>query len=237
MKIKNLQKVTLIDYPDKVACTIFLFGCNFRCGFCHNPELVVKEEARTYSEKEILDYLEKRKKYLDGICITGGEPLLTLNKEFLKFIKELGYKIKIDTNGSFPEKLKEFISEGLVDFVAMDIKASREKYSEIVNSKSDIKKIEESIKLISSSLLGNYEFRTTIIEGVHTKEEILEIAKWLNKFASSGKKIRKFVLQGFQNQGKFIDEKYQSKKNTSEKYISELKKEIDNFFEKVEIRV
>src|SRR6056297_544845 len=108
MKIKYLQKTTLIDYPGKIACTIFLFGCNFRCGFCHNPELVKQNHKENYSisEEEILEFLEKRKNQLEGVCFTGGEPLLTLKKEFVKKIKSLGYKIKLDTNGSFPERLK-----------------------------------------------------------------------------------------------------------------------------------
>ncbi|HKL23166.1 MAG TPA: radical SAM protein, partial [Candidatus Nanoarchaeia archaeon] len=109
MKIKGIQKTTLIDYPGKIACTLFLFGCNFRCGFCHNPELVIKEEVQDIDEKEILNFLEKRKGKLEGVCITGGEPFLTLDKNFIKKIKEKGYFVKIDTNGSFPEKLKDFI--------------------------------------------------------------------------------------------------------------------------------
>src|SRR4030043_765294 len=105
MKIAGIEKITLIDYPGKIACTIFLYGCNFKCKFCHNPELVVLPIEKEIPEQEILDFLKKRKNQLEGVCITGGEPLLTLEKNFLKRIKELGYEIKIDTNGSFPEKL------------------------------------------------------------------------------------------------------------------------------------
>ena len=149
MLIKGFQKTTLIDYPEKIACTIFLHGCNFRCGFCHNPELVLTSNSKEYSQKEILDFLEKRKKYLDAVCITGGEPLATLEKNFVKKIKSLGYLIKIDTNGSFPEKLKEFLDENLVDFVSMDIKSSKEKYLFVVGKSVDFEKIEESMKLVS----------------------------------------------------------------------------------------
>jgi pyruvate formate lyase activating enzyme len=232
MKIKGLQKTTLIDYPKKVACTIFLFGCNFRCGFCHNPELVLEEKGEDISVESFLDFLKKRNKYLEGVCITGGEPLLTLKKDFLIEIKKLNYNIKIDTNGSFPELLKEIINEKLVDFVAMDVKSSKEKYKEITNSDVDVNKIEESIKIISK--LENYEFRTTIIEDFHSLEEMKKIAIWLNDLI--GKKPKKLCLQGFMNNGKFIDESFNFKKNTSESFLEKIKEEIKNYFEEIEIR-
>lgn len=232
MKICGLQKTTLIDYPEKIACTIFLYGCNFRCGFCHNPELVIEENENIISEKEILDFLNKRKKYLEGVCITGGEPTLSLDKEFLKKIKEMGYLIKIDTNGSMPEKLKEIIDENLVDFVAMDVKASKENYKKITNSEIPLEKIEESIKLISK--LRNYEFRTTIIEGFHGIEEMKEIARWLNELIG---KPKKYSLQAFKNSGKILSEEFRNKKDTSEKFLREIKEAIKDYFEEVEIRV
>jgi pyruvate formate lyase activating enzyme len=233
MKIAGIQKTTLIDYPEKIACTIFLHGCNFKCGFCHNPELVLYKPEKIYSEKEILEFLEKRKNQLEGICICGGEPLLSLDLEFLKKIKELGYLIKIDTNGSFPEKLREIINENLVDFVAMDIKSGRENYEKIINVKVNLNKIEESIKLIS--LLDNYEFRTTIIEGFHDLKEVKKIAIWLNEVTK--KKPKRFCLQGFKNQGKFINEKFKNKKDTSEEFLGKLKEEIEDYFEDVVVRV
>ncbi len=232
MKIKGIQKVTLIDYPNKIACTLFLFGCNFRCGFCHNPELVIEEKEKDISEKEILDYLDKRKKYLEGVCITGGEPLLTIDKRFLKNIKNLDYNIKLDTNGSFPEKLEELINEKLIDFVAMDIKTTKEKYSTIINSNIDISKIEKSIQLICS--LHNYEFRTTIIPELHSKEDIKELSLWLNNIC--GKKPKKFCLQSFKNSGKFIDNSFNNFKNTKKEYLLELKNYIIDYFEEIEIR-
>ncbi len=233
MKILGLQKVTLIDYPEKIACTLFIFGCNFRCGFCHNPNLVVEgKDFEEYLQKEIFEFLKSRKKYLEGICITGGEPLLTLKKEFLKKIKELGYLIKIDTNGSFPEKLKEFIGEGLVDFVAMDIKNSQEKYEKTINVKIDLTKIEESIKLISQ--LKNYEFRTTIIEGLHEIKDVEKISKWLNEVA--GKKPEKFVLQGFKKEAKLLDEDFKKIKNTGEEFLNEIKEKIKNYFKEIKVR-
>lgn len=233
MKITGIQKTTLIDYPGRIACTIFVFGCNFRCGFCHNPELVLEEAEKIYSEKEILEFLEKRKNQLEAVCITGGEPLLSLDLDFLRKIKKLGYLIKIDTNGSFPEKLKKIINEKLVNFIAMDIKCSRKKYKEISNSEIDLEKIEESMRLVSG--LESYEFRTTIVEGVHDIEEMKKIAQWLNEII--GKKPKKFCLQGFRNNGKFIDESFGDKKNTSKKFLEELKEKIKDYFGEVGVRV
>ncbi|MBA3064696.1 anaerobic ribonucleoside-triphosphate reductase activating protein, partial [Candidatus Woesearchaeota archaeon] len=148
MQIAGLQKLTLIDYPDKIACTIFLFGCNFRCGFCHNPELVLSDKPKKeYKEKKILDFLRQRKKYLDAICITGGEPLINFDlPELLKKIKGLGFLVKLDTNGSNPKRLKELISKKLVDYIAMDIKADKDNYNVLAEVKIDINQIEESIK-------------------------------------------------------------------------------------------
>ncbi len=233
MKISDLQKVTLIDYPGKIACTIFLFGCNFRCGFCHNKGLVIKADREEISQEDVLKFLEKRKKYLGGVCITGGEPLMTLKEDFLRKIKKLNYSIKIDTNGSFPGKLKEFIVMGLVDYVAMDIKASGEKYSEVVNAEVELGDIEKSIKIIS--LFGKYEFRTTILEEIHIEEEVLKMAKWLNQIV--GEKPKKFVLQGFKVQGELLDAEFQLKKDTSEEYLIRLKNLVEDYFEEVEIRV
>jgi pyruvate formate lyase activating enzyme len=233
MKIKGLEKVSLIDYPGKVACTIFLFGCNFKCGFCHNPELVLQEKTEDILQKEILEFMNKRQGQLDGVCITGGEPLLTLEKDFLKKIKELGYSIKIDTNGSYPEKLKEFIEEGLVDFVAMDIKSKKEDYLEVVGTLVDLKKIEESMKIISK--LENYEFRTTIVSEIHTEENIKAMCEWIERVIDKKGKI--FYLQGFKNNGKFIDSKFNLVKDTEEEFLKNLKKVAENYFCEVRIRI
>ena len=232
-QIKGLQKVTLVDYPGKVACTIFLFGCNFKCGFCHNPELVIGNPKDNYSEEEIISFLKTRKNSLDGVCITGGEPLINLEKEFLIKIKKMGFLIKIDTNGSFPDKLKEFINEKLIDYVSMDVKSSKENYALICNSKVEIKKLEQSMVIISN--LPKYEFRTTILPKVHDKEELKKIAEWVENICQ--KIPEKFVLQGFKNQGKFIDQKYQKEKDIEENFLKELKEEIQDCFEEVEIRV
>lgn len=234
MKICGLQKTTLIDYPGKIACTIFLYGCNFRCGFCHNPELVIESNNNIIPEEEIINFLEKRKKYLEGVCITGGEALISLKIDFVKKIKDLGYLVKLDTNGSLPERLKEFLRQGLIDFISMDIKSSREKYSFLTGVSINVHDIEESIKLIINSGL-DYEFRTTVLEDFHDKEEIKKIALWLNNL--TGEKPKKYILQGFKNSGKFIDQKYKLIRDVSEDYLEELKQEINDFFKDVEIRV
>lgn len=233
MKIKGLQKLTLIDYPGKFACTIFLFGCNFRCGFCHNPELVVREEETEFSKQEVLEFLEKRKAVLKGVCITGGEPLLTLDKDFVREIKKLGYLVKIDTNGSFPDKLKELIEKGFVDFVAMDVKTSQEKYNEVGGAEVELKNIEESMRLIANSGI-EHEFRTTIVESVHSKDDLIEMAKWINEVV--GKKPKILVLQRFKNSGKFIDDRYLKVGDTSESFLTEIKFLIKDYFERVKVR-
>jgi pyruvate formate lyase activating enzyme len=234
MKIKHFQKTTLIDYPGEIACTIFLFGCSFRCGFCHNPELVLKEETEDIPQKEVLDFLEERKKYLDGVCLTGGEPLMNIDMEFLEKIKKLGYKIKIDTNGDFPDKLQEIVNNKLVDFISMDIKSVFSKYPEITNVNVDIEKIKKSVEIVHNSR-ADYEFRTTIIEDFHTKEDFKQMIEGLNLIIKE--KINKFVLQGFKNSGKFVDKEYSKKSNTSERYLEELKKVVEPYVEKIEIRV
>lgn len=158
---------------------------------------------------------------------------MSLDFEFVRKIKKLGYKIKIDTNGSFPEVLKKLIDEGLVDAVAMDIKASRERYSEITSVNVDLDKIEDSIKLISG--LDNYEFRTTVLEKFHGIEDMKSIGEWLNKIC--GKPPMKFFLQGFKAKGDLIDKSFSKEKDVSEKYLNELKEGIDDLFEEVEVRV
>ncbi|MEM4330451.1 MAG: anaerobic ribonucleoside-triphosphate reductase activating protein [Candidatus Pacearchaeota archaeon] len=235
MKIKYIEKTTLVDYPDRIGCTLFLFGCNFRCGFCYNPELVIEEKTRDLDEEEILNFLEKRKKILEGVTFTGGEPLTNLEKEFLKKIKEKGYLIKIDTNGSFPEKLKEIIEENLVDYIAMDIKGKKEDYQKITSSKIDIEKIEESIKIISE--MKEYEFRTTILESIHKEDYVLDMLKWI--YFLIKKRIKRYALQGFKNYGKFIDENYKKEKNTSEDYLKRIRDFLKekNFAEEIIIRI
>jgi len=234
MKIKGIQKLTLIDYPGLLACTVFCFGCNFRCGFCHNPELVLKDVGNDVSIEELLEFLKIRKKDLDGVCFTGGEPLMNIDVDLLVKIKEMGYKIKIDTNGSYPEVLERLIDLNLVDFVAMDIKSAPENYEKLTNVNVDLEKIERSVKLIARQV-DNYEFRTTVLEKFHDVIEIKKIAEWLNSIV--GKKLKKFAIQGFKNNEKFVDDFFKSYPDTSERHLRELRYEIKDYFDEIEIRV
>lgn len=234
MKIAGLQKMTTIDYPDEIACTIFLYGCNFRCGFCYNPDLVVRDFHGGFGEKEVLEFLEKRIGKLDAVCITGGEPLMSLDFDFVRKIKELGYKVKIDTNGSFPNRLREMIDSGLVDYIAMDIKGGKENYFKIAGVDVDLRKIEESIKMIHE--FGEYEFRTTIVNRFHDVDSIRKMGKWLDNVCSD--KPKRFFLQGFKrNEEGMIDADFLNEKNVGEKFLNELKEGAEEFFEEMGVRI
>ena len=200
MIINGFQKLTLLDYPSKVACTIFTAGCNMRCPFCHNASLVTHiDTENTFTTEEVLDYLKKRQGILEGVCITGGEPLLQPDiKEFVAEIKKLGYSVKLDTNGTFPEKLKELVNEGLVDYVAMDIKNSKAKYKETAGINNlDLSKIEESVDFLINSNI-DFEFRTTIVNEFHTVEDIQDIVVWIRG-------AHKYFLQNFVDSGDLIE--------------------------------
>ena len=233
MIIKGLQKHTLLDYPHKVACTIFLFRCNFRCGYCHNPELVDAKQAselRTYSKKEILQFLKERKEFLEAVCITGGEP--TLNKdlpEFMKEIKKLGYKIKLDTNGTNPEMLETLKNENLVDYVSMDFKAPLRKYPEIANANADIKKIEKSISLVKD--FPDYEFRITMLPKIASRGDLIEIAEYLKKQNAN----RRFFLQGFRAR-KCLDRSFENEKPYTREQMAEILETLKPYFGNIEIR-
>jgi len=205
IKIAGLQKMTLIDYPGKIAASVFLAGCNFRCGYCHNPELIeIKKNVNYISEKDFFDFLKKRKGILEGICISGGEPLIYSDlADYIKKIKKLDYLIKLDTNGSNFQALKNLLEAGLLDFIAMDIKSSLDKYDLVTGVKVDLESIKASIDLIMSSGI-DYELRTTVLPKYHDFEEIEKIAKMIK-----GAKI--YYLQKFQNhktyQKEFLKEK------------------------------
>ncbi len=228
--------MTLIDYPGKIACTFFIFGCNFRCGYCHNPQLVIKEDTiHDYSMDECLDFLKRKRKYLNGVCITGGEPLINEGiKDFLCKIKSMGYLIKIDTNGSNPVLLQEIIHKGLVDYIAMDIKSDIYGYSKIIGVKFNPDSIEKSIKIIINSGI-DYEFRTTLIPGFHNSKILDNIGKWLYK--NSNKKIKKYVLQNFiARRGKMIDKNFEDKSSFSHEELRDMKHVCKDYFEITEIR-
>ena len=202
MIIKGLAKLTLLDYPGKVACTIFTGGCNFRCPFCHNASLATRAgEMDTIPEEEIFSLLKKRKGILDGVCITGGEPLLFGDElfDFIARIKEMGFAVKLDTNGSFPERLKTLLDAGLVDKVAMDIKNSPEKYGVTAGVENfDLAPIERSIELIKNSGV-DYEFRTTVVAELHSAEDFEGIGKMIEG-------AKAYFLQSFVDSGDLIGE-------------------------------
>lgn len=194
----GFQKLTLLDYPGKVSCTLFTKGCNFRCPFCHNAFLVTEtDKAESIPEEEILAFLKKRQGILEGVCITGGEPLLHDLEPFLTKVKALGYSIKLDTNGSFPDKLKALVNKNLVDYVAMDIKNTFEKYPQTTGLDSlDLSPIKESIAFLLSGTL-HYEFRTTVTTELHTLSDIESIAKTITS-------ADKYFLQNFLDSGNLI---------------------------------
>ena len=196
MKIVGIQKLTLLDYPGRVACTVFLGGCNFRCPYCHNWELLGDAEE-VMTMEELLTFLRKRQGILDGVCITGGEP--TLHPELpalLRVVRELGYAVKLDTNGYRPEVLGAILDAGLVDYVAMDLKNGPEDYSETVGlAHAELAKIRESIGLLTAS--GTlFELRTTVVKPLHSVKSITSMANWLRE-TTNGKPIPRLFVQPF----------------------------------------
>lgn len=192
MNIQGLQKLTLLDYPGKVACTIFTGGCNFRCPFCHNSDLVVGDLTDSaLVNEQIMAFLHKRRGLLDGVCISGGEPLLQADiAQLLSDIRSLGYQIKLDTNGSQPAMLKALAAEGLVDYVAMDIKNAPSKYAMTIGIDDyDLSPIKESVAFLLEGTM-KYEFRTTVVQELHEAEDFVQIGQWING-------AQKYFLQGF----------------------------------------
>lgn len=195
--ISGLQKMTLLDFPGKVACTVFLKGCNYRCPFCHNSELFLGKPETLMDQESFLKFLRSRKGLLDGVCVSGGEPTLHPGlPELLRKIKELGYAIKLDTNGSRPEVLKALAQEGLLDHVAMDVKNSPSRYAQTAGVEHlDLEKLEESLRFLISGDLS-YELRTTLVSQLHDEASIREMGQWLQDLVP-GKKAKKLYLQSF----------------------------------------
>lgn len=199
MVIQGFQKLTLLDYPGKMACTVFTSGCNMRCPFCHNSRLVINASSDSeFTVEEILSYLKKRQGILDGVAISGGEPLLHKDIDvFIERVKNLGFSVKLDTNGTFPERLKDLVDRGLVDYVAMDIKNSPEGYSETVGIGGyDISKIRESIEFLLEGKV-DYEFRTTVVRELHSVFSIEGIGKMI-------KGAKRHYIQAFVDSGELI---------------------------------
>lgn len=203
MLILGLTKTTLLDYPEKVAATVFTGGCNFRCPFCHNGPFVLNPANEVRIPKEdIIEYLIKRKNVLEGVCITGGEPTINCDLEdFIKEIKEIGYLVKLDTNGTHPDMLLGLIEKKLIDYVAMDIKNSREKYCITAScEESLIDKVERSVELLKQGRIG-YEFRTTVVRELHDRNDIENIASWIGKGS-------KWYIQSYAESDNVIEKRF-----------------------------
>ncbi len=228
MVIHGLQKMTVLDFPGKIACTVFTAGCNLRCPFCHNARLVTHTEAEDrISEEEVLTYIYKRKGMLDGVCITGGEPLLQADiREFLEKIKAAGLLIKLDTNGCYPEKLSELIDAKLVDYVAMDIKNSPEEYANTVGVENfDTEAISRSIEILKAGKV-DYEFRTTVVRELHTKESLESAARWIAP-------AKAWFLQSFVDSGDTIGSGFSA---YDKAFMKELQQSLSQIVENVELR-
>jgi len=234
MIIGGLQKTTLIDYPGKIACTVFLAVCNFRCPWCYSGELVLPEKILKQpriSEKDLFGFLKERQGLLDGVVICGGEP--TVNKELLQFvekIKKLGFLIKLDTNGSNPEMLEELIDKRLIDYVAMDIKAPIDSrvYKDIIGEGVSLEDIKKSVEILKKGKI-DFEFRTTVVDTIHSKEDFLEIAKWIG-----GQNV-KYYLQNFRPE-KTIDPEFEKIKPLSKEFLENIIKEISSYFKTCQLR-
>lgn len=228
MIIHGFQKMTVLDFPGHVACTVFTAGCNLRCPFCHNARLVTHiEEPDRISEEEILAYLEKRKCILDGVCVTGGEPLLQPDiADFLRKIKALGLLVKLDTNGCFPEKLRALVEEGLVDYVAMDIKNSLAHYGDTVGiADFDTSAVEKSVEYLKTGVVP-FEFRTTLVRELHSEADMRDIGEWI-------KGANKYFLQGFVDSGDLIGEDFSAPERD---FIDKAQEEVRPFVGNVELR-
>jgi len=229
MKIGGLQKVSLIDYPGLICGIVFLQGCNFKCPYCHNPELVDSKLFKPgIRENEVLEFLNTRKGKLDAISITGGEPTIQEDlTSFIKQIKKMGFAVKLDTNGSQPQVIKNLLAENLLDYIAMDIKAPLEKYKNIVNTQVDTETIQESISLILKEKIP-HEFRTTIIESQLEENDILEIGKLIAGAS-------KYVLQKFVPT-KTLDKKFLKEKSFSDEKLQKIKNSLEQQIPTVTIR-
>lgn len=197
MKIVGLQKLTLLDFPGMVACTVFLGGCNFRCPFCHNSQLLAGDVAEMMSPEALLAFLKQRKGILDGVCFTGGEP--TLHKdlpELLRLVKDMGYRVKLDTNGYNPSMLRALVEAGLVDYVAMDVKNSPDRYGQTVGlDRLRLDTLEESLRFLMRGEV-DYELRTTVVLPLHDEASVEQMAGWLLRL-NGGKPVKRLYLQPF----------------------------------------
>ena len=229
MVFGGFEKCTLIDYPGKVACMVYTIGCNFRCPYCHNPELVDETVETKITEAQILGFLDRRTKMLDGVVITGGEPTMHGSEliEFMKKVKKKGFLVKLDSNGTNPGVLKEAITKGLVDFIAMDIKSPLSKYSQTVARPVDVVAIRESIALIMKSGI-DYEFRTTVIKAQLSPQDFDEIGHEIRG-------AKKYFLQKF-IPNKLLNPQFRKKVSYSDDEFALLQEKMNNYVKYCGIR-
>lgn len=224
----GFEKCTLVDYPGKVACMVYTIGCNFRCPYCHNPELVDETVEVTLSEATILDFLDTRRELLDGVVITGGEP--TMHEElpvFMRRIKDKGFLVKLDTNGTNPKMLQQVIDEGLVDYIAMDIKSPLETYSQTVARPVDVESIRESIRILLSSPV-DYEFRTTVVKSLLSPEDLKRIGEAIR--GAKSYYLQKFVPT------KILNPQFKRKVTYTDEEFEEFRSMMSNYVETCNIR-
>lgn len=217
MIIAGIAKSSVIDYPDTICTVLFTGGCNLRCSYCHNPELI-SFRGIPYGEETVFDYIKKRKKFIDAVCISGGEPCLQTDLyDFIERLKEDAFKVKLDTNGTCPDVLRRLISSRMLDYIAMDVKAPFEKYHAVTGSLVDINALRQSIDLVMS-FDGEYEFRTTVCKPIHVKDDLIEIAKIIRG-------SKRYFLQNYK----------QSKKGESEetKYQAFTADELEDVLEEI----
>jgi len=230
MQIKGFIGTSLIDFPGRISSVLFTGGCNFRCPFCHNSDLVLNlDKLPTITEKEAIEKLKKRKNFIDGVNITGGEPLINDSlSSFLRKIRELKLQIKVDTNGYFPGRLSKLLDSGIIDFIAMDVKAPPSKYNEAAGKQIDLSRIKESIKIIKNKS-PEYEFRTTVVPDILEKKDFKNIGKMIQG-------AEKFILQQFRPT-KTIDPEYLKKKPYSKQFIEEVSSLVKDYVKEIEIRI
>lgn len=227
MNIAGLQKMTLLDFPGRIACTVFLPGCNLRCPFCHNASLVLPErEKEIITKEELLDFLSSRRKKLDGVCVTGGEPTLYIDlPDLLKEIKDLGFQVKLDTNGTNPKMLGQIIRDGLCDYVAMDIKNSPTKYAATCGGVDVLDKVKQSVALLMKDAV-DYEFRTTAMHPYHEVSDFEEIGTWLRG-------AKRYFIQGFVDSGDLLSQECTA---LTENEVRALKKAVQIYIPNTQIR-
>ncbi len=230
MNICGLQKTSLIDYSPYTVSVVFTGGCNFRCPFCHNPDIVLRyKELPEIKTEEILKLLSEKKQWIDGICITGGEPCMHKDlPDFIRALKELGMLVKLDTNGSFPDMLRYLTENNILDYIAMDIKAPLERYEEAAGVNVDREKIKKSIDIIKNSGV-DYEFRTTVVPGMITKKDIFKIAKMLEG-------SKKFCIQQFRGSVSLISKDFENLEPYKKHELQEMADIAKPYFEKVVIK-